>query len=80
MDLKERVARAIGEAALNDDPGRTQLDWPDISYPDANGGLNLLVLAQAAIDEIVKGAESCGVCGCAVYKGLPTAVGQSPLK
>jgi hypothetical protein len=57
MDLIERVARAIGEAALNDDPGRTQLDWPDISYPDANGGLNLLVLAQAAINEITTARE-----------------------
>lgn len=47
---EERVARATGAAALKDDPGRTELDWPHISYPDANGGLDLMVLARAAIE------------------------------
>jgi len=32
------------------------------------------VHARAAIDEITKGGSPCGVCGCAVYKGLPTAL------
>ena len=29
--------------------------------------------ARAAIEEITKNAEACGVCGCAVYKDLPTS-------
>lgn len=75
-DLVERVALAIGQAMGKDDP-RFEVDWPHLMCPDANAGVDLRLVAQAAIDEITKNAEPCGVCGCAVYKGLPTAVGQS---
>jgi hypothetical protein len=30
------------------------------------------VQARAAIEEIEKGGEPCGVCGYLIYKGLPT--------
>ena len=33
-------------------------------------------LARAAIDIIIASSEACGVCGCAVYKDLPTKVSR----
>jgi hypothetical protein len=64
-DLIERIARALHAT-----------EYPDGSYegfvahtPDP---AKFRRQAQAALDEMMKDAESCGVCGCAVYKDLPT--------
>lgn len=61
-ELTERVAKAI-------------MDAMDIT--DGLDGTAAKAYAEAAINEIIKNASSCGVCGCAVYKGLPAAVSHT---
>jgi hypothetical protein len=74
-ELVERVARAMAKAITSQvRSGATFDETPTmmIADEDSNSFWEILPVARAAIDEIVKGAQSCGVCGCAVYKGLPT--------
>jgi hypothetical protein len=60
-EIVERVAAAI--AAKLDD-----------TYSSSIPAGQLQQVAEAAIAAITSNAEACGVCGCAVYKGLPTKV------
>jgi hypothetical protein len=67
MELAEQIARAMIKhlrPAHRGDPRAVDIDEADVDF---------IELAEIAIAEIIKGAAPCGVCGCAVYRGLPTA-------
>jgi hypothetical protein len=71
MDLTECVAKAIFDAGMG-------MHAP-ASWEKCNEGQreNVRRQARAAIKAVAAIGEPCGVCGCAVYQGLPTAVPRS---
>ena len=58
MDMTERVARAIGAVAVKDGRGKFELDWPHLCCDDANGAIDLLTVARAAIEAMRDGGRN----------------------
>lgn len=68
MNIEKRIAKAMLEYAKpsfahGDDFTSIDIDDTDINFEE---------LARIAMAEIIKGGEGCGVCGCLVYRDLPT--------
>lgn len=49
-EMVERVAQAIGKAAVDDSRGKWTLDWPHLCDEDSNAAVDLRLIARAAIE------------------------------